>query len=173
MQWNIDPNHTGIEFAVRHMGIATVRGRFRKFDGTVALDEDGRLRQAHVTIDAASIDTGVADRDNHLRSADFFEVGRFPTIVFRSTAIERAGNGTYRVTGDLTMHGQTRPVTFEVEPAQPVKDPWGNRRVAATATGKLNRKDWGLTWNAALETGGVLVSEKIKLEFDVSAIRNA
>lgn len=170
MQWSIDSSHSSIEFAVRHMGIATVRGRFRKFDGAVELDEDHRLRGVQVSIDAASIDTGVEQRDNHLRSPDFFDVARYPTIQFRSTGIERRSGGGYRLTGDLTMHGQTRPVTFDVEASEPVKDPWGNQRVAAEATGKLNRKDWGLTWNQVLEFGALMVGEDVKFTLEIEAV---
>lgn len=170
MTWTIDTSHSSIEFGVRHLGISTVRGRFRTFSGTVDVDEDGRVRAIDVTIDPASIDTGVGDRDQHLRSGDFFDVAHFPTIAFQSTAAERRGDGTLRVTGDLTMRGQTHPVTFEVEPAQSVTDPWGNRRVAATATGKLNRKDWGLTWNQVLELGALMVGEDVTFTIEIEAV---
>ena len=170
MQWNIDSTHSSIEFGVKHMGISTVRGRFREFSGSVDLDEDGVLRGVDATIAAPSIDTGVGQRDDHLRSPDFFDVARFPTITFQSTRVERVGEGRYRVTGDLTMHGHTHPVTFEVEVAEPVKDPWGNQRVAASVSGKLNRKDWGLTWNQVLELGALVVGEDVTFTFDVEAV---
>lgn len=170
MQWNIDTTHSSVEFGVKHLGISTVRGRFREFTGAVDLDEDGVLRGVEATITAQSIDTGVEQRDQHLRSPDFFDAARFPTLEFRSTRIEPQGQGRYRVTGDLTMRGQTHPVTLEVEAADPVKDPWGNRRSAATASGRLNRKDWGLTWNQVLEFGGLAVAEEVRLTLDVEAV---
>ena len=170
MQWNIDTTHSSVEFGVKHMGISTVRGRFRESSGSVELDEDGVLRGVDATIAAQSIDTGVGPRDDHLRSPDFFDVARFPAIRFRSTRVEQPGQGRYRVTGDLTMHGHTNPVTFEVEVAEPVKDPWGNQRVAASVTGTLNRKTWGLSWNQVLELGALMVGENVKFTFDVEAV---
>lgn len=170
--WTIDKSHTSVEFAVRHMGLATVRGRFRSVDGTVETGPDGAPRAIEARIDAASIDTGDARRDEHLRSADFLDAQRYPTLVFRSTRIAAETGGRYRVDGHLTIRDETRPVSFEVEVTRPVTDPWGYLRAGATARGTLNRKDWGLTWNLALEAGGVLVGEKVQLEFEVSAIRS-
>lgn len=173
MHWNIDTTHSSVDFGVKHLGISTVRGRFREFTGSVELDEDGVLRGVAATIAAQSIDTGVEQRDNHLRSPDFFDAARFPTIEFRSTRIEALPQGRYRVTGDLTMRGQAHPVTFDVEAAQPVTDPWGNRRAAATVSGTLNRKTWGLTWNQVLEFGALAVGEEVKFTIDVEAVAPA
>lgn len=170
MQWDIDTAHTSIAFAVRHLGIATVRGRFRTFAGSVQLNDDGSLRGATMTIDAASIDSGVDQRDDHLRSADFFDVASHPSITFQSTHVQRARDNRYRVTGNLTMRGATHPVTLDLEVENEVRDPWGNRRVAATARGTLDRTTWGLTWNQLLELGGFAVSEEVKLELEVQAV---
>lgn len=170
MTWTLDPTHSSVEFSVRHLGIATVRGRFKQLAATVELDDDGRLHGIAARIEAASIDTGVDQRDTHLRSPDFFDVERHPTIEFRSTAVEPRGNGTARVTGELTMRGQTHPVRFEIESTAPITDPWGNRRAAATATGKLSRKEWGLTWNQVLEFGGVAVADEVRFTLEVEAV---
>lgn len=171
MQWTIDPSHTSVEFAVRHMGISTVRGRFRKINGAIHVSEAGTLDGIEASIDAASIDTAEPNRDAHLRSPDFFHVERYPTLSFRSTKVEPAGDGRYRVQSALTIRDTTRPVTLEVEVTQPINDPYGNMRAAATATGKLNRKDWGLTWNQVLELGALLVGEEVRLTVDVEAFR--
>ncbi len=170
MTWRIDPSHTSVEFAVRHMAIATVRGRFRSVSGTVETAEDGALRQVEATIEAASVDTGEPQRDAHLRSADFFDADRHPYLTFRSTSIRPRQGGRYEVTGDLTIRGQTRPVTLEVETVGPISDPWGNRRAAATISGTINRKDFGLTYNQALEFGGVAVGEEVRFTIDVEAV---
>jgi polyisoprenoid-binding protein YceI len=170
MTWAIDPSHSSVEFAVRHLGLATVRGRFKRLSGSVELDEEGRLQRIAATIDASSIDTGVEQRDAHLRSPDFLDAARYPTIEFRSTAVQPRGDGTYHLTGELTMRGQTHPVGFDVEAAAPITDPWGNQRAAAAATGKLDRTQWGLTWNQALELGGWLVGEEVRFTLDVSAV---
>jgi len=173
MNWNIDPSHSSIDFSVRHLAISTVRGRFRNFAANAELGPDGRLLKVEATIDPKSIDTGVADRDAHLRSADFFDVAKYPEIRFASTFIKPLGAGRVEVTGDLTMHGVTKPVSFVLEQGEAIKDPWGNRRLAAEASGKLNRKDWGLTWNQVLELGGVAVSEEVKWSFEVEAVSQA
>ena len=170
MDWKIDTAHSQIEFSVKHMAISTVRGKFRSFDATVQTTERGELTHVDATIDASSIDTNIEQRDAHLRSADFFDVDNHPKITFRSTRIEKRDGSSYRVTGDLAMRGVTRPVTFEVELATQVKDPWGNRRAAAEAHGTINRRDWGLNWNQALERGGVLVSEQVKFHIEVQAV---
>jgi polyisoprenoid-binding protein YceI len=168
--WNIDPTHSSIEFRVRHMGIATVRGRFREFSGAIEVDDVGRLRHIAATIDAGSIDTGVDPRDTHLRSPDFFDAERFPTIEFHSTAIEPGNDGALRVVGDLSMHGVTHQVMFVTEAEPPITDPWGNRRGAASANGTLSRKDWGLTWNQTLEIGGVVVADEIRFTLEVEVV---
>ena len=172
--WNLDTVHSGINFTVRHMVVSKVRGRFAKFNGTVALDESDLTRSSvEATIDASSIDTGTAQRDDHLRSADFFDVERFPEIRFLSTRIEKVSGDRYRVTGELTIHGVTRSIALETEYGGRGKDPWGNERVGFTAKGAIDRKDFGLVWNQALETGGVLVSDRVELELAVQAVRAA
>jgi polyisoprenoid-binding protein YceI len=167
--WTADLGHSSVEFAVKHLMISTVKGRFAKFGATV-VTEDGILTSITAEIDAASINTGIDQRDQHLRSADFFEVETYPVITFASKEITAKGNGEYSVLGDLSMHGITKPATFLVEvDGTEIKDPWGNRRIGATATGKLSRKDWGLTWNQALEFGGVTVSDEVKFTFHIAA----
>jgi len=166
----LDVTHTRIGFSARHAMVTTVRGQFGEFEGSAHLDTtDPAASSAKVNIRAASISTGQADRDAHLRSADFFDVETFPEIGFVTTSVTRDA-ATWTVTGDLTIKGVTNPVTIEFESTGSARDPYGNLRVGFEGATSINRKDWGLTWNAALETGGVLVSEKIKLEFDVSAI---
>lgn len=171
--WNIDPVHTMAEFKVRHMMITNVKGHFTGVTGVLTLDEQD-VTKSHVeaTIDAASINTREADRDTHLKSADFLDVEKFPKLTFTSTRITRTGEGELQVEGDLTIHGVTRKVNFTVEgPTPPGKDPWGNTRIGWTATTKINRKDFGLTWNTALETGGILVGDEVTITFDVEAIK--
>ena len=171
--WNIDPVHTMAEFKVRHMMITNVKGHFTGVTGMLTLDERD-ITKSHVeaSIDAASINTREADRDTHLKSADFLDVEKFPKLTFTSTRVTRTGDGELQVEGDLTIHGVTRKVTFAVEgPTPPGKDPWGNTRIGLTATTKINRKDFGLTWNAALETGGILVGDEVTITFDVEAIK--
>ena len=171
--YTIDASHTRIGFSARHAMVTTVRGAFKDFDGTAHIDAaDPSASSVTLTIRTASIDTGSADRDGHLVSADFFDAENNPTITFVSTAVERDGMD-WTVTGDLTIKGVTKPVTVEFEETGSAQDPFGNVRIGFEGAAAINRKDWGLTWNASLETGGVLVSEKIKLEFDVSAIKNA
>ncbi|HEY0952701.1 YceI family protein [Nocardioides sp.] len=171
--YTIDPTHTRIGFSTRHAMVTTVRGQFSDFAGTAHVDtaNPGNSR-VDLTIQTASIDTGVADRDAHLRSADFFDAEQNKEITFTSTKVERDGED-WVITGDLTIKDVTKPVTVVFEPTGSARDPFGNLRIGFEGGATINRKDWGLTWNAALETGGVLVSEKIKLEFDVSAIKNA
>jgi polyisoprenoid-binding protein YceI len=169
--YTLDITHTRIGFSARHAMVTTVRGQFNDFEGTAHLDTaDPSASSAKVSIRAASITTGQADRDAHLRSADFFDAETFPELTFVTTGVTRADASTWTVTGDLTIKGVTNPVTIDFESTGSAKDPFGNLRVGFEGSTSINRKDWGLTWNAALETGGVLVSDKIKLEFDVSAI---
>jgi polyisoprenoid-binding protein YceI len=171
--YTIDPTHTRLGFSTRHAMVTTVRGQFTDFAGTAHIDAANPANSSvSLTIQTASIDTGVADRDAHLRSADFFNADENKEITFSSTKVERDGDD-WVVTGDLTIKGETKPVTIGFEYTGSARDPFGNLRVGFEGGTTINRKDWGLTWNAALETGGVLVSDKIKLEFDVSAIRNA
>ena len=165
--WTIDPVHTQIEFSVRHMGLSTVRGRFKAFAGTVVTDENGAPTAVAVDIETASIDTSAADRDAHLRSPDFFDAAAHPTLTFRSTGVRATGVDRFEVVGDLTMHGVTRPVTLAAEIGEPIRDPWGQLRRAAVVEGKLNRKDFGLTWNQILEAGALLVGEDVRLSLDV------
>jgi polyisoprenoid-binding protein YceI len=165
--WTIDPSHTQIEFSVRHMGLSTVRGRFGRFEGTVATDDRGAPASVSVDIETASIDTSSKDRDAHLRSPDFFDAEAHPTISFRSRDVRSLGGDRYEVTGDLTMHGVTRPIALEAEVGAPVRDPWGLQRRAAVVGGKILRKEFGLAWNQVLEAGALLVGEEVKLSFDV------
>ena len=159
MIWNIDTTHSNVDFSVRHMGVSTVRGKFREFSGFLESDENLVPQRLEVTIETASIDTGVDDRDAHLRSADFFDAENNPQITFKSTDIQDKGGNKFAVTGDLDMHGVTNPVTFNMDGVQPITDPYGLQRAAAEGTAELNRKDWGLTWNQVLEAGSLLVSE--------------
>ena len=171
--WKIDPAHTAAEFKVKHMMIANVRGQFKSVDGTLSLDEtDASRSHVEATIDVSTIDTGEPQRDAHLKSADFFDVEKFPAMTFRSTKVAGKAGGEFAVTGDLTLHGATHPVTFAVEGlSEPAKDPWGNLRVGLSATGKISRKDFWLTWNSALEAGGVLVGDEVAITLDVQFIK--
>jgi polyisoprenoid-binding protein YceI len=171
--WNIDPVHTTAEFKVRHMMITNVKGHFKPVNGVITIEEDD-ISRSHVeaSIDAASVDTREPDRDTHLRSAEFLDVEKFPTLTFTSTRVTRTGQGDLEVEGDLTIHGVTRKATFSVEgPTAPGKDPWGNLRIGLSASTKINRKDFGLTWNAALETGGILVGDEVTITLDVEAVK--
>ena len=171
--WNFDTSHSGIHFTVRHMVIAKVRGSFDRWQGTLEFDEENPLAaKIAVRIEAGSIDTRDAKRDAHLASPDFFDVEKYPELAFESTKVEKAGRG-YRLAGNLTLHGVTRPVALEVESLGVAKDPWGNDRIAFSAETSINRKDYGLTWNQALETGGVLVGETVEITLDVQAVRAA
>lgn len=171
--WNLDPAHSAAEFKVKHMMISNVKGSFRGLTGTLTLDEsDPSGSQVKATIDVSTLSTGDEQRDAHLKSADFFDVAQIPQMTFESTTVKRTGEGEYQVTGNLSMHGVTKPVTFAVDgPGAPGKDPWGNTRIGLSATAKINRKDFGLTWNAALETGGVLVGEDVALTIDAQFIK--
>lgn len=171
--YQIDPAHSGAHFTVRHMMVTNVRGGFQKVTGTVVYDAANPSdSQVEAVIDTASINTNEPQRDAHLRSADFLDVEKHPTITFHSTRVEKAGDDEFKVTGDLTIHGVTRPVVLNVEgPTAEGKDPWGNMRIGATATTKIKRSDYGLTWNAALETGGILVGDDLKIELDLSLIK--
>jgi polyisoprenoid-binding protein YceI len=169
--WNIDPAHTIAEFKVKHMMIANVKGQFSKVSGVLTLDESKPANsRVEATIEAASIETRDAQRDAHLKSADFFDVEKFPTLHFKSTGISIVGDGELSVEGDLTIHGVTRKVHFALEgPTAPIKDPWGNTRIAISAVTKINRKDFGLNWNAALETGGILVGDEVTVTLDAGS----
>jgi polyisoprenoid-binding protein YceI len=167
--WNLDPTHTVVGFMARHLMVTKVRGTFKTFSGTITVGDTPETSSVHVSIDAASIDSGTADRDNHLRSPDFLDVESFPTLTFKSTAVRANGDG-YLVDGDLTIRDTTKPVTLEMTFDGTATDPWGNTKAAFTATTSINREDWGLTWNVPLEKGGVLVSKDIKIEIEAQAV---
>lgn len=170
--WVIDPTHTVIGFTVRHAMVAKVRGRFNEFSGSLTIDGDNpSASRAEITIQTASFDTQNTDRDTHVRSADFLDVENYPTMTFTSTKVEVSDPNTFTVTGDLTIRGTTKsvPVTFELLGTS--KDPWGGTRIGFEGEGDINRKEYDLTWNVALETGGVLVSENVKLTLDVEAVK--
>jgi polyisoprenoid-binding protein YceI len=170
--YTFDAAHTTFGFVARHAMVTKVRGTFSEFEGSAHLDfTDPAKSSVTVKIKAASIDTGNADRDAHLRSNDFFDMDEYPEITFQSTAVEAVSGNTDRVTGDLTIRGVTKSITFESELTGPVIDPWGNTRVGFSGSLTVNRKDWGVSWNMALEAGGVVVSEKVTLEFDISATK--
>ena len=170
--WNIDSSHSGAQFTVRHMVVSKVRGAFERWSGTIDFDPNKpEASKVSVRIEAASIDTHDPQRDQHLRSADFFDVEKYPAITFESGRIESRGKDRYLVSGELTIHGVTRPVELDAEYLGGGKDPWGNQRLGFFAKTSLNRKDFGLNWNQLLETGGVLVSEQVEIALDVQAVK--
>jgi polyisoprenoid-binding protein YceI len=171
--WNLDPAHSTAEFKVKHMMISNVKGKFTGLSGVLTRDEaDHSDSSLEASIDVATLHTGDAQRDGHLKSADFFDAEKFPAMTFKSAGVEKLGGGEYNVTGDLTIHGVTKPVAFAVEDvSEPAKDPWGNLRIGLSAHTKINRKDFGLTWNSALETGGVLVGEDVAITLDIQFIK--
>ena len=171
--WQIDPAHTNVEFTVRHMMISNVKGQFKKTSGTITTNgNDPTSAQVNATIDATSIDTRVEKRDAHLKSPAFLDVDKFPTITFKSTKVEADGPDKWKVTGDLTLHGVTKPVVLEVESSgKPITDPMGNTRAGASATAKIKRSDFGLVWNQALEGGGVMVGDEVAISVDLEAIK--
>jgi polyisoprenoid-binding protein YceI len=166
--WQIDPAHTSVEFGVKHLMISTVRGSFKDVSGSVT---PGDRPSVEVSIPVATIDTGVAKRDEHLQSADFFDAANHPAMTFVGTLVEGTIERGGTLAGDLTIRGVTRPVALEVEANGEMKDPWGNTKVGFTATGSISRSDFGLTWNQALETGGIMVGEKVKLTIDVQVVK--
>jgi polyisoprenoid-binding protein YceI len=171
--WNVDPIHSHAEFKVRHMMVSNVKGQFTSVKGVLVLDETDLLKsKIEASIDATSINTREPQRDTHLKSPDFFDVEKFPELTFKSTHVSRVDDGQLAVDGDLTIHGVTRKVVFDVEgPTPPTKDPWGGTRIGLTATTKINRKDFGLTWNAALETGGIMVGEDVAITLEVELVK--
>ncbi|MGW1183792.1 YceI family protein [Streptomyces drozdowiczii] len=172
--YTIDPAHSSIGFTVRHAMVTNVRGSFAEHEGSLKLDgTDPANSTASIDVKIASVDTGIKDRDGHLVSGDFFDAEKFPLMTFRSTSAEQLGGDKYRVTGDLTIKDVTRPLSIDLEFNGSAKDVYGNERVGFEGGAEILRSDWGLTWNAALETGGVMVSDKVKLNFDISAIKAA
>ena len=171
--WQIDPNHSSAQFAVRHLGLSTVRGAFTKVNGSIQFDDkDVTKSSVDVTIDAASVDTRVEGRDKDLRGDHFFEVEKYPTLTFKSTKVEQVEVGKLKVTGDLTIHGVTKQVVLDVEgPTAAVKDPWGNQRAAASATTKINRQDFGVKWNAKMDNGGWVVGDDVAITIDVEMVQ--
>ncbi|MCX8088104.1 MAG: YceI family protein [Meiothermus ruber] len=170
MNWNIDSSHATVAFAVKHMGLFTVRGQFKKVAGTILTNEQGVPNKIEASIEAASIETGDPQRDAHLRSPDFLDAEQYPEIRFVSDAIEAFAENKYKIYGSLTIRNISKPVVLEAEVSPAIKDPWGLTRAGATATGVLNRKDWGLTWNQVLEFGALLVGEEVKFNIEVEAI---
>jgi polyisoprenoid-binding protein YceI len=168
--WNVDPSHSSVEFQVKHLGIATVKGSFKEFAGSLTAADDGSIT-ASGTVEVATVDTREAQRDDHLRSADFFDVENNPQITFTSTGIEHLDEETFKITGDITIHGVTKPITLEAVVDGTEEDPWGNQRVGLSATGQLSRGDFGMKFNQALGSGNVVVSDKVKLAIDISAVR--
>jgi polyisoprenoid-binding protein YceI len=169
--WELDPNHTVVGAVARHLMVTKVRGRFKLFQGAIHVEDTVEDSWAELEIDAASIDTGVEDRDNHLRSADFLDVEHYPTITYRTSKVERTGESTLRVEGDITIRSVTRPVPLDVTFEGLTPDPWGGTRAAFIATGELEREQWGMTWNVPLEHGGLLVSKSIQLEIEAQAVK--
>ena len=169
----IDPMHSTVEFIGRHLMITKVRGRFTDVSGTITIDDEPAKSHVEVELQVASVDTGIPDRDTHLRSADFFNADEYPTITFKSTKVEAGKSGTWDVTGDLTVRDVTRPITLEVDFDGANASPMGDERIAFSAATDVDREDWGLTWNVALETGGVLVGKKIRIELNVQAVAAA
>ncbi len=171
--WELDSAHTGVQFKVRHLMVSYVRGDFEKVSGKIVYDEqDVSKSSADITIDVASINTRVAKRDKHLRSPDFLDVAKHPSITFKSKKVEKTGNGKLKMTGDLTIRGATREVVLEVEgPTPPIKDLQGKTRVGGIASTRINRKDFGLTWNKALETGGVVVGDEVEITIDIEILK--
>jgi polyisoprenoid-binding protein YceI len=171
-RWEIDSSHSSVHFSVRHLVIARVRGTFTRWSGTVqAPGDDFAKAMVNVTIDASSIDTGVAQRDTHLKSADFFDVEQFPELRFVARRVQPRAGSELDVVGDLTIKGITREVVLRVEPHGQAKDPWGNVRAAFTAKTSIDRKDFGLTWNQVLETGGVMVGDRVEIEAEIQAVK--
>ncbi len=169
-RWNIDSSHSSIQFVARHMMISKVRGRFRKFDGTIVIAEDPLQSTVEATIDASTIDTGDPDRDAHLRAAEFLDVERFPYVRFKSTSLRAGNDGKWQLDGDLTIRDVTRAVEITVEFCGVADDPWGHMRAGFLGTTELNREEFDITWNQALEAGGFLVGKGVKVEVDVEAV---
>jgi polyisoprenoid-binding protein YceI len=171
--WAVDPAHSTVGFSVKHLGIATVRGKFDQFEGTLEIGEGDESARAYGTVQGVSVNTNDAGRDEHLRSADFFGVEQNPELRFESTEITQVDDDSFEIAGDLTMNGVTKPITLKAEVHGTEIDPWGNERVGLEVTGQLNRGDWNMTFNQALGSGNLLVGEKVKLNLDISAVKQA
>lgn len=173
-KWAVDASHSSLDFSVKHMMIAKVKGTFHTFEAQIEADpSDLTSASIRFDIDLNSIDTKNSDRDAHLRSADFFEIEKYPKLTFVATSIEKTGDGEYDVTGDVSLHGVTRSETFEVSFEGAGKDPWGNEKAGFSAKGSLKRSDYGLTYNAVLETGGVLIGDEVKISIEIEAAKQA
>jgi polyisoprenoid-binding protein YceI len=173
-KWAIDASHSAVEFSVRHMMIAKVKGAFHEFEAEIQADiQDLTTADISFKINLSSVDTRNGDRDGHLKSADFFDVENYPTLDFKATSISKSGEGEYEVTGDVSLHGVTRSETFEVTFEGSGKDPWGNTKAGFSAKGAIKRSDYGLTYNAALETGGVLIGDEVKISLEIEALQQA
>jgi len=168
--WNIDPVHSRVGFSVKHLGISTVRGEFRNYDGALVVGEDGSIT-ASGTVAIDSIDTSQPDRDGHLKSADFFDAANYPEITFESTSVTAKDEDTYEITGDLTLHGVTKPITLTAEAGGSEVDPFGNTRIGFEVTGEISRSEFGMKFNMALGSGNLAVSDKVKLDLDISAVK--
>jgi polyisoprenoid-binding protein YceI len=171
--WSVDPSHSRVEFQVKHLGIASVRGHFASFEGTLEVGDDLSSARAYGTVDVASVDTNEEKRDAHLRSADFFDAEQHSQIRFVSTEIVPVDDETFEISGDVTLHGVTRPITLKAEVTGTEQDPWGNERVGLEVTGQLDRGEFGMTFNQALGSGNVLVSDRVKLRLDISAVKQS
>jgi polyisoprenoid-binding protein YceI len=171
--WTIDPGHSSVEFVVRHLMVSKVRGRFAEFSGDIHVGERAEDSKVAVAISPASITTGDAQRDGHLTSPDFFDVESFPTVTFRSTGVRVGEGDRFELDGELTVHGVSRPVTLAAEYLGAVQDPWGNQRIGFSASTEIDREDFGLTWNQALEAGGVVVGKKARIELEVEAVQQS
>ncbi|MEA2156516.1 MAG: hypothetical protein QOE11_2656 [Solirubrobacteraceae bacterium] len=169
--WNVDQSHSSVEFRVKHLGISTVRGAFREFEGKLEIGDDITAATVTGALKATSIDTGEPKRDDHLRSPDFFDADSYPEITFESTSIEAIDEDEFHVTGDLTMHGVTKPITLHAEVTGTEQDPWGNTRVGLEVQGELSRGDWGMTFNQALGSGNMVVSDKVRINAEISAVK--
>ena len=170
--WGVDLVHSSVGFTVRHLVVSKVRGKFTRWSGTIRMDEHDLARtEVDVAIETASVDTGVEQRDNHLRSPDFFDVEKYPTMIFKSTRVEKAPDGALRLHGNLTLHGVTKPVVLDVEYAGSQKDPWGGLRAGFSARTSLDRREFGLAYNQLLETGGVVVGEKVDVDIEIEAVK--
>ena len=169
----LDKSHTQVGFVARHLMVSKVRGRFTDYEGTIVVADDPAASSVEVIIQAASINTNDEGRDNHVRTNAFLSVAQFPTLTFRSTKVDLGSNGDWKVNGDMTVRGVTRPIVLDVEFEGVIQDPWGNQRLGFTASGEIDRNDFGVSFNAALETGGFVVSPKVKLEIEAEAVRQA